>query len=510
MKNNVKERLRFGAVAFVIVEVFLLLNYGGYFESSFLGAGCLALLVVCVKKDSFSIDLSKGLFCVFSLWYLGCSLKNGFVLEYFAKGMVPLCMLILWLASERCCGKSREWIIDVITEISVWIALIAIIHCIVVSVNGGYLGRLTFPFDYSNACGIYFAVCYHFSVSSGVPFVRRCRFVFLVALVMTQSVGAVGIFLVYMGYNLVSQRKFGILCLMVGIVAVLGIVFSVRIAESVGTFVERILQMRDGMACLFENPGFGIGAGWWEYAKNYYQTGFYEANVIHSSFVAVGVDSGILGLILFCVVCFLELKKLRKNKRYFTVAAMILFHSLFDFTLSFGAISLILILSLGGDCPEKAFEISCLKKRLCSFAVLIVCALTVCGLIEVAVFKGNLQKEKDTEKLIRQHSESFCISHSVAANQSLSGVLYNEKIYDNGLLSVKYKYMPTAMVLFNSLFEADGNEYLTANYGLQPYNKVLRSYVVDEAASAANGVETAMEKMSFWGKILYKFKGENL
>ena len=87
-------------------------------------------------------------------------------------------------------------------------ALFSIIYCVTKSFDSKVLQRLSFPFDYSNACGIYFAVCFFIAKYSKSEFLNKAGFIFIPALVLTQSIGAVGVFIIAYLYVLIKEKKF--------------------------------------------------------------------------------------------------------------------------------------------------------------------------------------------------------------------------------------------------------------------------------------------------------------
>ena len=103
---------------------------------------------------------------------------------------------------------NRKKLADILLEISVWIAIVAVVHCLVISFCASSLLRLRFPFDYPNASGIYFAVCYFSAEKSGSKFIRKTKYLFLLSLLLTQSVGSIGIFALALIYELIINKEY--------------------------------------------------------------------------------------------------------------------------------------------------------------------------------------------------------------------------------------------------------------------------------------------------------------
>ena len=266
--------------------------------------------------------------------------------------------------------------------------------------------------------------------------------------------------------------------------------------------------------CITQNLVSGIGAGCWQDAKNYYQTGFYIANTIHSSVTSIGVSSGIVGLLLFLYVVFLEIKKAIKNKTNLIIPFMILLHSCIDFSLSFIAIDLILILSLDFKTEEKKLCIKPSYKKLLTAVLFSFLIFLSAGLFKSHSFQNDIIKGKDENYLIQKFDESFYVKSSITSQKSLAAFLYTEK--SDAKASFKnYKYMPIELILQKSISSKEGEEYILQCLKNQPYNTVLRDYIAndfsnDTVKKAISIVEKSHNKASFLGKILYKLKGENV
>ena len=148
------------------------------------------------------------------------------------------------------------------------------------------------------------------------------------------------------------------------------VLFATRGIDPLLTYVSRLIQMSDGMKALWQNP-FGIGPGAWAFEVHTWQSTFYEATQIHSGFVSAGVDAGwpVLGL---CAVLIVWYFRQRPFPKYGAAVGMILFHALFDISLSFLSVVLLLGLFVVSERPgwtpnrrfRTAWAIPCL---LCLF-----------------------------------------------------------------------------------------------------------------------------------------------
>jgi len=107
------------------------------------------------------------------------------------------------------------------------------------------------------------------------------------------------------------------------------------------TYVERLIQISDGFETILRNP-FGIGPGAWGFEFQARQSAFYDAVALHSGFAAIGVSAGVPALICAAGLVWHILKT--TFSIYKAALYMIFTHSLFDFSLSFFAITMLLCL----------------------------------------------------------------------------------------------------------------------------------------------------------------------
>lgn len=511
MKTNKSKssQINIQSVALVVVLIFLIICHGGYSFSVIVLSGAVMSVLLAFATKGVSISLSQGIFTVFSLWYFICSLRHGFITEYAAKGALPTVLLIFWLfISSGNINKPK--IINALMEASMWIALFSIIHCIVISINASSVQRLVFPFDYSNACGIYFAVCYFLCSGSESSFVRRIRFVFPVALILTQSVGAGVLFFAALIFTFIKQKKYiAIACIFIALVLFI-LVFSGRIAQSMGTFAERILHINDGLRCLADNPLSGIGAGWWEHAGQSYRTGYYSARVIHSSITSIAVNSGIPGIVLFLAVLLPELIAIFKAKKYFLPALILIIHSMADFSLSFTVLGVMLVLMTSES--KKKIPLNPIAVKTSLIALSLGFVLVLSSLLTSGIYQKKLETTGGNTQHITAFKTKFALRHSVRSAQCLAAKLYSDADLSGGNIFENYKFMPTEVILYNAMLKQDEN-YILDIFSRQSYNTALRDYIIKDFPAISEKVEKitadAVEKASPVGKYLYKLKGEN-
>ncbi|MBQ7039903.1 MAG: O-antigen ligase family protein [Clostridia bacterium] len=494
-----KEAVQWSLASVVPAVVFCLtlINQGGYYEGAIVFAGLIMSAFLFAKGINIRFSFKNLMLFVFSVWYFFCSVKNGFVTEYAARGMLPFVLLIFSVYASNCIGK-KEQIIDCILKFSAILAAFAIIQCIVLTATKGYFIRLLFPFNYSNASGIYFAVCFFLCIERNDRLLKKVSLVFIVSMLLTLSVGAIALSFVLICIKLIQKKKIKEFFIAVIAVIIAAFLLKNRIIQSGGTFLERLLQMHDGFLCMMKNPAFGIGAGAWETLKQSFQTGFYSANTIHSSFVQVGVNSGFLGLLLFVITVAAFLKD--ADKKYFPLCLMIIIHSLVDFSLSFSALGFFVILLANPETEQKYSENKLLKYITASL-LMCVFITSAFGLYSVKSFNINTQNPN----IFVRHSTQVAKSYAAYMNTQNKGVPKDMFILSN---------KPYELVLNEALSFENKDDYLIGILEKQPYNVKLMRFIeenfkAETVQKAKAERQKAVDSLSPIGEILYNLKGEN-
>ena len=82
--------------ALIALYFFSLLSFGGFGELTILFTGLL-LVIFLFKKKNVSITATQGIYLIFSVWYFGCSIKNGIFIEPMIKSLVPFVAFLFWI-----------------------------------------------------------------------------------------------------------------------------------------------------------------------------------------------------------------------------------------------------------------------------------------------------------------------------------------------------------------------------------------------------------------------------
>ncbi len=495
-----------------VLMAYIILNQGGYFAGAVISTGLIVTLLLF--KVKIRIKTTDLLFFAFSLWYPFCSVRTGFDIRYMAKGLIPLLAFGFSFLLPKNQEDSEE-LLKKIIKIAFYITILSVIICIISSIKSVRLRRLTFPFRYANASGIFFGIMFILSRYLDFPWAKKRQYLFFLGLLLTQSVGAIG--LTVLAEIFLSENKKRTIIMI--ILIIIGAVFlRGRVYQSIGTFIERFLQMYDGILCMIDKPVFGIGAGRWEYTKNIYQTGFYDAREIHSGPVQIGVDSGFLGVGLFIAsIMFAFFNTKFKNKVYIDSILMIIFHSCLDFTLTFTAIWFLLaILFNTGERKEcKELELKNVLKPalLTAFSI---------GFIVLSVGMYQIKKLDGIDRIgVYLRYRDYYEANPLSQKSRDTKDNYIKALYATGDIEKCRELLKNIDVLSadNILIKKgcyDDWEEVTKEIRVQPYNPALYKTVFynsnDEALQEQTKtmLDEAIDSMSVLGKILFKFKGEEI
>jgi len=122
-------------------------------------------------------------------------------------------------------------------------------------------------------------------------------------------------------------------------VAVSGVIlFGKRVS---GTGIERLCQMRDGMAAVSHHPLLGLGTGKWKDYISMQASIQYETSLVHNSYIQIGIESGVAAM-LICIIflgyLYYSLYIRENGVEGILVLFMVSVHWFFDITFFFGGI----------------------------------------------------------------------------------------------------------------------------------------------------------------------------
>ncbi len=213
-----------------------------------------------------------------------------------------------------------------------------------------------------------------------------------------------------------------------------------NIKLSNGTFQERLVYYEDSINSIIKHP-FGNGINMFQYKQFDNATAFYDVKYIHSSYLQVGYDTGIINLIIFLAVILIGLYKIFKSnnvdKNYLILAYLtILLHSILDFDLSFSTFPVILVM------------------------------LVVLGDIEVLDKKKRKVPKETNKKAFKESNKAF-----------------KERNKNEGIILSNYLYMGIAAIsIYFVIYES---------------SIVLGNYIIDVNANLADKIFSFSNSISF-------------
>ncbi len=418
------------------ILLFAALPQGGFFPSVFLLSGILSALISLKGKNAPCV--AELLLFAFAVVYGAASLFSGYSSQSLAQAMLPMSCVLLLRGFVNLPLPKRETVLNVVLVGGGIFAVIALLaFADILPILGAVTqNRLQFPFQYANASGAFYGALILIAQDRKHRAASLVLLPLTVALFLTRSVGALGIYLILQVVRLLLNRKSnralwkrtllihtlalvfaGGIFLLNGIAAlplILGVALtgiwvepilgvaekckfhwisligfggalvlaftSNRFARGMATFAERLVQIHDGLTIFARFPLTGIGAGNWSHVYPRYQSAQYVSTVVHSGPIQFAVDGGIFAVILPVVALVLVLRHGNRPRSVTLAACMLLLHSFGDFTLQFFPLtSLLLILLFFGEKPhpmgnkgKHLLRLGCLACALV-FTVLLLC-----------------------------------------------------------------------------------------------------------------------------------------
>lgn len=342
-----------------LILIFLLMFQGGFYSSAYLLVGITGTFFMMISKRRIVVSSEiKGLIILVIAYFLS-AINHGISYSVLNQSsLLLICLVIACLIQMMNVEENSRLIrhIEVMGIISSVIGILIFVG--VLSFPGGMnAGRLQFTFQYANVAGTWFAVCFILARDSKNKSIRALSFMNLIALFMTKSIGAIIVLFFFQTiwmFRKVKEKRtkpaWGIFIGYCCVCLIATLVVATRLEQGIYTFVERLIQIYDGLRVMVSNLLLGIGAGNWQYVYPFHQSAQYKAGVIHSSYVQMGVSAGIvLMVIMLTLLICVAIRFIRKYNRVTEAALFILFHSMLDYCLSFACIDVLLIILLETD-----------------------------------------------------------------------------------------------------------------------------------------------------------------
>ncbi|MBW5447906.1 hypothetical protein GE107_17775 [Cohnella sp. CFH 77786] len=111
-----------------------------------------------------------------------------------------------------------------------------------------------------------------------------------------------------------------------------------------GTAASRLLFYRDAWRMFLDSPWIGFGGDSWRTLFGLYQSEPYVGGEVHSGYLEILLDTGLLGLAVFAGILIVWVRRVWERKREaLAPAAVLLGHAAVDFDLSYAGIWLLLL-----------------------------------------------------------------------------------------------------------------------------------------------------------------------
>ncbi len=353
-----------------------------------------AVFVIFTIKGTVSFKELAIAALVYAAMMFACAF-GGFSVFSIERSVPPVCCFMFYLAVRK--QKNKYNILKYVLFFAAGLSGICILsYCgLFFELPGNTAaGRMNMTFQYANAAGIFNAVMAMLVMTEFKRYERRLLPLFLTVLLLTRSTGAaavcfIGLCILWRKHCItVKKAEFGAVSVVISAVLIASVRFSCIPAAIVGcavlaaycifskenerisakiyiiilvlaafvavmampkavsssqTFLERLIQIKDGIRCCAENRFVGIGNGNWKYIKEYFQSAQYSAAVIHSTPVQFMVEYGILPAAAVFALTAVGIYRADKFSVK-VIMAMFLMHSVLDMTGSFLSLGLLFAL----------------------------------------------------------------------------------------------------------------------------------------------------------------------
>lgn len=383
----------------------ILLLQGGYNLAISYIASVFLLSIIVIDRSGFEVLNCQRNTCLAVVVILGLisSFACGYG-SYSLAHLAPYCMLLSSsIVFTSVDDLDFKWLIGGLRYICFISSAAATLLFFVFPSFFGYVsaGRLQAFFQYANTAAVWFALSFLLLLDSPL-FTKIDCLVPFIALALTRSVAvALLFFFSLMIYLILENRSMASLLLTISALVLMLCIYDMmsgRIVESVQTFIERIIQIYDGLRLAGSSPFIGIGPGAWRQSYRFVQSAQYSANVIHCGYLQILLDGGIFALaafLWFCITRIICIFKERSNIPHssFVVAGIVLMllHFMVDIDIQFAFIDLLLVLFLSRG--NKKYSIKELPFGFPNWAnkgCLLLCLSIIFGLTTITCYRSYL------------------------------------------------------------------------------------------------------------------------
>ena len=341
----------------------LVVFQGGYYAGAVCVIGVISavafIVLAALRKVKSTCPFATCFLLAIAMLYLISALVHGATLTMLqeAAAWFAVAGMSLWCSCGTLGDKRHTLDALGIAGVVFAVAGIAMFAGILPLEGSVNAGRLMFVFQYANSSGLFFAVMAVICLCSDDKRIRIASLLPIVALLLTQSVGAIVVFavaLVAIGIRTVRQQAMkpailGAACAGVVIACIAAaLLLPGRVMQASQTFIERIVQMSDALSLFGGNVILGIGPDQWQFAFPAIQTAQYQAADVHCGYLQMALDAGIVAVLLLVAMLVIGAWRVGKRGDFASClcVVMVAVHTLFDFDVQFAAIVMLLALLL--------------------------------------------------------------------------------------------------------------------------------------------------------------------
>lgn len=348
---------------YLIIFLSIVLN-GLYFEYSFCFSNLMLgiYILICIfRNKKIILDVSKEfcLLCVLSLvaiciWFN--VVDKGMHIFEVIRLIQPI---LFYIALKQSNIKEKNFL-----KVLILFGIIVTGFNILGLFNNKILefivinNRLSSIFRYANVFGLYMLIniliLKKISINKKIEFILEVLFLMQIVLTYSRAIYIL-VLLVYiiLGYKEYKCNKkeivFNILKVIL-VYVIYSVFFKTQQVDRINNlgigsseFYARLLYYKDSINIIFNNI-WGLGYDGYYNVVGKYATGFYKVRLVHNSFLQIGLNLGILGMMVYILLFFYYFKNNFNLEYYNIIFLIIVLHSMIDFTLQFMFIYDILIL----------------------------------------------------------------------------------------------------------------------------------------------------------------------
>ena len=244
-------------------------------------------------------------------------------------------------------------------------------------------------------------------------------------------------------------------------------ILQINLQES--SVVARFTYYHDAWRIIMENPIFGYGGGAWEALYQLYRSYLYHTTEMHCHIMEIGIATGIPGMFLFLAAIIYIVIVLLKTKEpavwsLSLATLIILSHSMLDFDLSIGFLSLVTWAMMGAIANSASGRI--LKEiRIKKLLIIVFILLYIAGsaVLLVSDKYSNLGEKENFADAYNRMNKALTLypfhakNHATLAN--INFLAYQE--------TENKKYLDEALLAINKAIKLDKLNYNWYTYKAQ-------------------------------------------